>query len=66
MYNIEIHSNNFIMKEDLKLREEIIGYIKSNKPSYSHLDFNACTYTQLVILKTEIELQKNTKRKSSK
>jgi hypothetical protein len=45
------------MNDDLRARQKVVDFIKTNEPKYSEANFEALSYTELVILKTEIELQ---------
>jgi hypothetical protein len=47
------------MKEDRESKKEIIDYIKTNEPLYTLINLESHSLTQLIILKTEIEIRKN-------
>ena len=51
------------MKDNGLARQIVIEYIRTNEPLYLKTNFDNYSFTQLVILKTEIEVKRNRKDK---
>jgi hypothetical protein len=45
------------LPKDENIRERVISYIKENDASLSQLTFDSYSLTELIVIKTEIELK---------
>lgn len=52
------------MKDTKQIRQELMEYIKANDKSWSRKDLNNYSLTELIIIKTEIEIRFENKQRN--